>query len=254
MIALVIARNTFREATRDRVLLGLVVAGVAIMCSTLVLSPLALGEGHRLVVDLGLSSISLLGMFGIVLVGTNLVSKEIDRRTIYNLLSRPLPRPLYLLGKWGGLTAALWAVAAALGLALWGLAAARGLARFGPSLAEAVYLAGLELMVMTAIAVMFSALSTPVLSALYTIGLFCIGQWAYDLREFAAHLPPPVSQALAFFANVAPNLSLFNMRTLAAEGQLTTGLHLGLATGYAALYCGCVLALAAAAFESRDFK
>ena len=254
MIALVIARNTFREATRDRVLVGLVVAGAVVMCSTLALSPLALGEGHRLVIDLGLSAISVLGMLGIVLVGTSLVSKEIERRTIYNLLSRPLPRPLYLIGKWGGLSAALWTVAAALGLALFGLTALRGLGRFAPSLIEAVYLAGLELAVMTAIAVMFSALSTPILSALYTIGVYCIGQWSGDLRVFADKFDGPLAWGLGFAANIAPNLGLFNMRSLAAEGLTTSGLHLALATLYAALYSCCVLALAAAAFESRDFK
>lgn len=254
MIALVIARNTFREATRDRVLVGLVLAGVALMCSTLVLSPLALGEGHRLVIDLGLSSISMLALLGIVVVGTGLVSKEIERRTIYNLLSRPLPRPVYLIGKWFGLAGALWTVAAALGVALFLLAALRGLARFGPSLAEAVYLAGLEIAVMAAIAVMFSALSTPILSALYTIALFCVGQWAHDLRQFADRLQAPLGWLPGFVANVAPNLSLFNMRSLAADGLTTSAAHLGLATAYAALYCACILALAAAAFESRDFK
>ena len=254
MIALVIARNTYREATRDRVLAAMVVAGVVIMLSTLALSPLAVGEGNRLVVDLGLSAISLLGLFTVLVVGTGLVAKEIDRRTIYNLLSRPLPRPLYLLGKWGGLTAALWTVAFALGLVLYLLIAARGLGGYAAPLLQGVYLAGLELAVITAIAVFFSALSTPVLSSLYTLGLFAVGQWSDDLREFAGRMPSPLSETLGAVVNVVPNFGMFNMRALVAEGATTSPLHLGLATAYAALYCGCVLALAAAAFESRDFK
>lgn len=254
MNALLIAHNTFREATRDRVLAGLVTAGVVLMLATLALSPLALGEGLRLTVDLGLTAISLLGLLAVLMVGTSLVAKEIERRTIYNLLSRPIGRPVYLIGKWAGLSGALWAVAIALGLVLWGLLAVQGRGDHAASIAQAVYLAGLELMVITALAVMFSALSTPVLSALYTLGCFLAGQWSYDLRLFAAKFPAPFSNTLEAAANVVPNLPLFNMRTLAASGDTTTLLHLGIATLYALLYSGCVLCLAAAAFESRDFK
>jgi ABC-type Na+ efflux pump permease subunit len=205
-------------------------------------------------VDLGLSGISLLGLLVTLLVGASLVAKEIERRTIYSLLSRPIARPQYLIGKWIGMTLALWAVAAALGLSLWVLLLARG---FGPnalSLLEAVYLAGLELMLVASLAVMFSALSTPVLSALYTLGFTLVGQWSDDLRVFAEKVPPALSPALHAAANLAPNLPLFNMRTLAANGESTSLLHLGIASGYALVYCACVLSLAAAAFESRDFK
>ena len=106
----------------------------------------------------------------------------------------------------------------------------------------------------TALAVLFSALSTPVLSALYTLGFYCVGQWSWDLREFARQFPAGLGTSLQVIANLVPNLPIFNMRALAAHGETTTAFHLALATLYAAVYCGCVLALAAAAFESRDFK
>ena len=114
MSALLVARNTFREVVRDRVLAGIVVGGLVLLAVTRVASPLAMGEGLRLTVDLGLSPVSWLGLLVVLTVGTALVSKEIDRRTIFNLLSRPLPRPLYLLGKWLGLSASLAVVAASL--------------------------------------------------------------------------------------------------------------------------------------------
>ena len=254
MIALLIAQNTFREAVRDRVLAGIVIGGLLLIALTRVASPLAMGEGLRLTVDLSLSAITALGMLVILTVGSSLVAKEIDRRTIFNLLSRPLPRPMYLLGKWTGLTGALFAVAGVLGLALTLLLAALGHGSFTPAIAEAVYLSCLELAVITSIAVMFSALSTPVLSALYTLGLYLAGQWCDDLRAFAAHAPGSLKPVLDTIADLLPNLPLFNMRTLAAGGEVTSVTHLGLATLYAALYCGCVLMLGAAAFESRDFK
>lgn len=254
MIQLIIAHNTFREATRDRVLSGVLAGGLVMLLATQVLSPLAMGEAFRLTMDLGLTTISVLGMLVILMVGTNLVAKELEKRTIYNLLSRPIPRWAYLVGKWAGLSAALWAVAAVLGLALLGLMAARGLGAHPLAVAESVYLAGLELTVMTAIAVLFSAFSTPVLSALYTMSLYLVGQWSYDLRAFAEKFPPALGGALQAVANVVPNLPLFNMRTLAAEGLPTTPEHLALATLYALVYVGGVLALATAVFESRDFK
>lgn len=254
MNVLLIARNTFRETVRDRVLAGIVVGGLVLMALTRIAAPLAMGEDVRLTVDLGLSTITGLGMVVVLMVGTSLVAKEIDRRIIFNLLSRPLPRPHYLFGKWAGLTGALASVALVLGVALALQMALLG--RFGlvPSIAQAIYLACLELAVITSVAVFFSALSTPVLSALYTLGLFLAGQWCNDLRTFAQQAPGSLRVMLEGAANVLPNLPLFNMRTLAAAGELTSLSHLGLATLYAALYCGCVLWLAAAAFESRDFK
>ena len=254
MIAALIARNTFREATRDRVLAGMAIAGIVFLLLIQILTPLAMGQAERLVVDLGLSSISMLGLLVVLMVGTSLVAKEIERRTIFNLLSRPIARSTYLIGKWAGLTAAVWVIAAVLGVALWGVMAVRGSASFGPAIVQGTYLAALELAVITAIAVMFSALSTPVLSALYTLGLYLVGQWSNDLRAFATQFPPTLARTTEVLANLVPNLPLFNMRALASQGLVTSPLHLGLATAYALLYCACVLALATAAFESRDFK
>jgi ABC-type transport system involved in multi-copper enzyme maturation permease subunit len=254
MIAAVVAHNTFREATRDRVIAGVFGAGLVLLALTQILSPLAMGEGGRLTVDLGLSGISLLGVLVTLLVGGSLVAKEIERRTIYSLLSRPIARHQYLIGKWLGMTAALWAVAGGLGVALWALLEARGYAPHALSLVQSVYLAGLELAIVAALAVMFSSLSTPVLSALYTLGAYLAGQWSDDLRGYATRFPGAFGAVLHAASDLVPNLPLFNMRTLAANGETTSLLHLGLASAYAVVYCACVLSLAAAAFESRDFK
>jgi ABC-type transport system involved in multi-copper enzyme maturation permease subunit len=252
--AVLIAQNTFREAIRDRVLFGMVIAGVVLLALTQVVSPLAMGEGLRLTVDLGLSAITFLGLLVVLLVGTNLVAKEIERRTIFNLLSRPVARPVYLIGKWAGLSASLWCVAGTLGAGLWLLLALLGHANYAPALLQAVYLEALELTLVTALAVLFSALSTPVLSALYTAGLFMGGQWCDDLRTFALKAPGTLKTMLQLIADLLPNLPLFNMRTLAAAGETTSLAHLGFASLYALVYCGCVLALGAAALESRDFR
>ena len=254
MTAALIARNTYREATRDRVMAGMAGAGLLFLFAIQGLAPLALGEGRRLVMDLGLSAISMLGLLVVLMVGTSLVAKEIERRTIFTLLSRPISRPMYLIGKWAGLTGAVWTIAAVLGVALWLVLCVRGQASWGLAVLEATYLAALELAVVTALAVMFSALSTPVLSALYTLACYCVGQWCYDLRGFATQFPPELGGTVEVLANLVPNLPLFNMRGLAASGLTTSWTHLGVATVYGVVYCAGVLALASAAFESRDFK
>ena len=254
MTSYLIARNTFRETTRDRMLLGALGAGAVLLAATQLLGPLALGEGLRLTVDLGLSGITFIGLTIVLVVGTSLVTKEIEKRTIYNLLSRPLSRRSYLVGKWAGLAASLWVMTVALGAALTGLVVVRGHAGLAGPIAQAVYLAGLELTVITAVAVLFSAISSPALSGLYTLGLFLVGQWSYDLRGFAGQFPPPVAAACTAAANLVPNLPLFNMRTLAASGEATSAAHLALATLYALTYCACALCLATSALETRDFK
>ncbi len=254
MNVLLIAHNTFREAVRDRVLAGILIAGLVLLGLTRVGSALAMGEDLRLTIDMGLTVISLLGVLVILMVGASLVAKEIERRTVFNLLSRPLPRPVYLIGKWAGLSGALAVVSVVLGASLAGIVSLLGHPGYVPAIAQATTLAILELALLTSLAVLFSALSTPVLSALYTLGFFLAGQWVDDLRTFAANLPAGLRELLRVLADVLPNLPLFNMRSLAAAGEPTSALHLGLAAGYALLYSGCVLALAAAAFESRDFK
>jgi len=254
MTALLIARNTFREARRDRMLVAALWAGGVLLAATQLLSPLALGEGLKLTIDVGLSGISFIGLTLILLVGTSMVAKEIDKRTIYNLLARPVARRSYLVGKWAGLAATLWVTAIAMGAGLVLLLVVRGHVEHLAPIAQGVYFAGLELSVVTAIAVMFSAVSTPVLSALYTIGLFLAGQWSYDLRAFADKFPPAIAAVCPLTASLVPNLPLFNIRTLAASAQLASFDHVAMATIYAVVYCSAALCLATAALETRDLK
>ena len=175
MIALLIARNTFREATRDRVLVG---AGRrrrrADRASTQLLEPARAGRGRSGSPSTSGCRRSRCSACSLVLlVGTSLVAKEIERRTIYNLLSRPIARHVYLIGKWAGLVGgAVGGARRRSASALCAAARAARAARARPGdRSRRSTSPGSSSTVVTAIAVMFSALSTPVLSALYTIGL-----------------------------------------------------------------------------------
>ena len=251
---LAVARSTFREAVRDRVLFLVVAFGIAVLALSRLLSPIALGEGSRITVDLGLAALGLLGVFIVALVGTNLVHKEIDRRTIYMVLSRPVSRASYLVGKWLGLTVTMGVAVSAMGLVLMGVGWLTRGAVIVPPIAQAVFLVICGNAVLASLAVLFSSLSTPVLSTLYTLGLYASGYWTADVREFAGQLGGFPAAMLRSVSYALPNLELFNLRSQVAHSTGADGLHLALALAYAAAYATAALALAVVAFERRELK
>ncbi len=251
---LAVARGTYREAVRDRVLFLVVIFGGAVLVLSRVISPIALGEGPRITVDLGLSALGLIGIAIVVLIGTQLVHKEIERRTIHVVLSRPIGRGQYLVGKWAGLAATMATAVAAMTVILMAVGVSvRGPAIVGP-LVQAGFMIACANVVLAALAVLFSSLSTPVLSVLYTLGLYATGFWTNDLRSFATQMPGFAGEALRVASYVVPNLELFNLRSQVAHGEGTTLLHLALAVGYTATYTAAALSLAVVAFERRELK
>lgn len=251
---LAVARSTFREAVRDRVLFLVVGFGLAVLVLSKILAPIALGEGSRVTIDLGLSALGIAGLVIVSLVGTNLVHKELERRTIHVILSRPLSRAEYLVGKWLGLTWTMAATVSAMGIVLMILASAlRGPAIVGPIL-QAVFLIACANAVLAALAVMFSSLSTPVLSVLYTLGLYATGYWTNELRTFSGSVPGLLGEIVRTASYVIPNLELFNLRANVAHATGASTIHLALAAGYAGAYVAAVLSLAVIAFERRELK
>ena len=251
---LAVARGTFREAVRDRVLFLVVGFGVMLLVLTRILAPIAMGEGSRITIDLGLSALGLLGVVIVALVGTNLVHKEIERRTIHVVLSRPVGRASYLVGKWAGLAGTMAAAVFAMGAILLVVATAmQGPAAIGP-VVQAVFLIALANALLAALAVLFSSLSTPILSVVYTLGIYATGWWSSDLRDFAKQMPGALGSVVNGISYVIPNLDLFNLRPQVAHLDTAPTLQLALAIGYAAAYAAAVLALAVVAFERRELK
>jgi len=251
---LAVARGTFREAVRDRVLFLVFGFGVLLLMLSRILAPIAMGEGPRITVDLGLSALGLLGVVIVALVGTSLVHKEIERRTIHVVLSRPVGRASYLVGKWAGLAGTMAAAVFAMGAILVVVAAAMlGPAVVGP-VVQAVFLIALANTVLAALAVLFSSLSTPILSVVYTLGIYATGWWSSDLRDFAKQMPGALGSLVNGVSYLIPNLDLFNLRPQVAHLETAPTLQLALAIGYAAAYAAAVLALAVVAFERRELK
>ena len=251
---LAVARGTFREAVRDRVLFLVVGFGVVLLGLSRLLAPIAMGEGDRITIDLGLSAVGLLGVVIVALIGTSLVHKEIERRTIHVVLSRPVSRSSYLIGKWAGLACTMATAVFAMGAILIVVAAwMRGPEAIGP-VAQAVLLLALSNTVLAALAVLFSSLSSPILSVVYTLGLYATGYWTNDLRDYAKAMPGALGTLIHGISYVIPNLDLFNLRPHVAHMELAPTVQLALAFGYAAAYSAAVLALAVVAFERREMK
>ena len=262
-----IALNVFRESVRDKVLYNLVFFAILLMGASFLIGQLTAGQDVKIIKDLGLAATSIFGLFIAVFIGIQLVAKEVERRSIYSLLSKPIDRYQLVLGKYAGLVltlavnlaimaAALYAVLACMAWMM-GSDALKGLDAPGldPALLTAVGLTFVELSIVTAVALFFSTFSTPMLSAALTFGLFVAGRLSADLRNFNEVVNSPAAAALARGLYwVLPNLGAFDVRSQVVHGQHISGGDLALATGYGLMYVAAVLIAAMLIFSRRDFK
>src|SRR5215510_4511056 len=185
-----IARNAFREALRDRVLYNLVLFVLLLTAAAIFIGELSGGQERKIIVDLGLSAMLLFGVFIAIFVGVGLVYKEIERRTIYAIFSKPVGRGEFLVGKYLGLCLTLLVnvVVMAAGVSLALMYVSRGWDPLIPTIWPAVLLIYIELMLLTAVALLFSSFSSPALSALLTFLVFVIGHFSADLKSLAGSM------------------------------------------------------------------
>lgn len=262
-----IAVNVFRESVRDRVLYNLVLFAILLIGSSYLLAQLTAGQDVKIIKDLGLAATSLFGLFIAVFIGIGLVSKEVEKRSIYALLSKPISRPQFIAGKYAGLvltlavniavmTVALYAV---LGYLSWiespEFKASWEAPGPDPALLTAIFLIFVELMLVTAIALFFSTFSSPILSAALTFGLYIAGNFNADLKNFEQVVD---SRAAAWLARglyyVLPDLSAFDVKTLVVHGFPVEAGYVASTTAYGALYVAALLLASTYIFTRRDFK
>ena len=262
-----IALNVFRESVRDKVLYNLVLFAVLLIGASYLLGQLTAGQDIKIIKDLGLAAVSLFGLFIAVFIGIGLVSKEVERRSIYSLLSKPIRRSQLVVGKFVGLALTLAVNVAVMTSALylvlaymsWGVApevqSVWDAPALDPALLKALGLILIELMLITAIALFFSTFSTPILSAALTFGLYLVGHFSADLRNFQDVVDSPAAARLARGLYwVLPNLAQFDVKANVVHGQPVTPGYLAVTIGYGAVYIAMLLALSAFIFSRRDFK
>lgn len=251
---LAMSKNAFREAVRDRILYNLIVFVLLLTAGAIFLGEITAGQESRVIINLGLSSTLLFGTFIAIFVGVSLVWKEIEKRTIYSIFSKPIGRGQFIVGKYLGLCLTLLVNVLVMGAGVSLALLYVGGGRFAAMIWGAVLLIYLELTIITAVAIMFSSFSTPALSALLTFFVFLIGHFSSSLRDLADSLG---SKSAIVFFNVIyyllPNLSNFSFITNTANGNTPTAM-LGGAALYAAAYVTILMTIAITIFSRRNFK
>jgi len=253
----IVALNTFREAVRDRVLYNLVFFALLMMAAAVVVGQISIGIEESVIVSLGLSAISVIGLLISVFIGVGLVSKEMEKRTLYALLAKPVRRWEFLLGKFGGLvlTLAVNTAAMAAGLFLVMLYVKHSLEQSDTVVLVAVYFIWLKLALIVALALLFSCYTTPLLALLFTAGLYIVGLYVQELRNLPAEVMSPAMAAFTkWLSFLLPNFENFNVMAMAAHGRAVPGTLILQNTLYAVIYCAIVLTGAAVVFSRKNLK
>jgi len=262
-----IAVNVFKESVRDRVPYNLALFAVLMIASSFLIGQLTAGQDVKIIKDLGLAAIVVFGLFIAIFIGIGLVSKEVERRSIYSLLSKPIGRPQFVVGKYAGLVLTLAVNVGVMTVALYivlgyltyiqtpAARAAWDAPGVDPRLLEAIGLIFVELMIVTAVALFFSTFSTPLLAAALTFGLFIVGHFNTDLKNFDKIVDsgPAIWLARAVYHTV-PDFSAFDIKTEVVHGLPVTAGYLSATAGYGFAYIGALLVVSVLVFARRDFK
>jgi Cu-processing system permease protein len=262
-----IALAVFRESVRDRVPLAIVGFGILLVASSYLISQMTAGQDLKIVKDLGLAALSMLGLLIAVFIGIGLVAKEVEKRSIYSLLSKPVTREQLVLGKYIGLVMTLAVNLGAMTVAFYAMLvyyqlsastsqqAAWPAPAADPRLLLAIVLVFAELALVTAVALFFSTFAGPLTAILLTLGLWVAGHFNADLRNFEEVVDAPVAAYLAKVVYyVLPNLAPFNVKAEIVHGVAISASHVWLTLAYALVYIAMTLVAAIAIFRRRDFK
>jgi ABC-type transport system involved in multi-copper enzyme maturation permease subunit len=252
-----IAKNTFKECVRDRVLYNLAVFSVLMIASSLILGAITIGDVKQIIVNLGLSTLSVFGTLIAIFIGIQLVFKEIDKKTIYSLLTKPVTRHEFILGKYLGLAMTL---AVNVAVMMVGIYAAILYLTHRLLLEDLNILLGglliyIELLLVIAIALLFSTFSTPALSALFTFTLYVIGHFNADILLYAKTLNSPLLKGiLKGMYYLLPNFGNFQIISHTAHSWGMPWQTFLYSTAYGLLYTSIVLFFSMGIFQNRNFK
>ena len=253
----VVAVNTFREAVRDRVLYNLVFFGLLMIAGAILAGDISIGIHRLVIINLGLTAISIIGLVMSIFIGVGLVYKEIEKRTLYTLLARPVKRWQFLVGKFGGLLLTLLVNTSLMtvGLFIALFYSERAFIRADLTILVAVYFILLELALVTALALFFSCFSSPMLSTLFTLAIYITGVFAADIRDFGQLTKSPLIEGLTrVLYYLVPNFHNFNAIEAAGHAQHIPFSLIWQNTVYTILYAAVVLIASSAIFSRRNLK
>lgn len=254
-----IALNTFREAARMRVLYGILVVVVAANVLALVLGKLSVHENERVAQDLGVAATSWFGSVTAIILGVLLLYTEVQRRTIHAIVSKPVARWEFVVGKYVGMALVLTVLVGVFAIAMvvmlqW---QAGGMTW---AVAQAIVLAWMEVLVVAAIAIFFSSFSTPFLSGIFAFAIWILGRLTPDIERAAKAASPTIEWTARITLEVVPKLSLYSASGSEVEGQHVTvhdafvsWSYVGTSLGYGLLWIVALVAFACVLFHRRDF-
>jgi ABC-type transport system involved in multi-copper enzyme maturation permease subunit len=264
---LLVAVHVFRDSIRDKVLYSIVAFAVLLIASSLLMAQLTAGQDVKIIKDLGLAAMSLFGLFIAIFIGIGLVAREIERRSIYAVLAKPVRRHEFIVGKYVGLIGTLFVNLAVMVVAYYAVLEYMALVlppgafkgeppATDPRLLLAVGLIWAELAIVTAIALFWSTFSSSaLLSAALTAGLWIAGQFGADLRNFDQVVNSPVAVGIARgLYYVLPNFAAFDIKTQVVHGVSVGGDYMAVTLGYAAAYIAMLIVASVLIFSRRDFK
>ena len=248
-----VAANTFRETVRERVLYNLVFFAIIMTAAGLLMGQLSIRQDEKIIKDIGLAAMELFGTMIAIFIGVGLVAKEIERRSLHPLLAKPLTRDEFFLGKFAGLgfTLLVNVLVMAAGLALTLAWTGR---RIDPLLLKAIYPIYLGLLLVVALALLFSTVTSSALASVFTVGMVVAGRFSdviHNMREVAPDTP---AWLVRFLYYALPNFRNFDFKDQVAYGDPVPMAVIGSVTVYAAAYIGVVLLAGLAAFRSRELS
>ena len=250
----VIALNTMRELLRNKLLYNLLFFAVMLIGSSMFVAQLTIGQWDRIILDMGLGAAELSGVLIAILIGVSVVAGEIERKTIFPTLAKPVPRGSFIAGRYAGLAAmlAINVVVMTASVAVVLRMAGYTLSRTGSA---AAFLIFIELLLMAAAAIFFSSFTTPILASAFSLSLFLIGHLVGSLRAFADRTKSGAARTITLAAyRVLPDLELFNLKAQAANDLPVPHNAATLAALYGLAYSAVFLLLAIAIFSRRDLK
>lgn len=249
-----LSANTVRELVRSKLLYNLVIFAALLIGSSLFVAQLTIGQWDRVILDMGLAAIHLGGLLIAILIGVGLVAGEIERKTIFPTLAKPVSRGVFLLGRYLGLVLIL---AINVAVMLGALTIVLRMAGYGLSrtAVQAAALILVELMLLAAGALLFASFTTPVLASAFSLSLFLIGHLLSDLKAFAARSHDETTKVLVGAAyKLLPDLELLNVKAQAASGLVVEGSAVWSAALYGLAYAAGLLAVGMFIFQRRDLK
>lgn len=264
MIVRTIAINTFKEAIRDKVLYNLLIFTVVVIVASVLLGRLTIGHDLRVIKDIGLAAMSVFGVLIATFVGTNLVHKEIRRKTIYTIISKPIHRYEFVLGKYCGLLLTVFVNLIIMALVLFSVLALHGFllaqTMMKPetigyvSLIKAIVLIFFELMLITSIAIFFSVISSSAMSVFFTLSTYVIGHLTMDIKEMGVALESGALKGLCSLCYyLLPNLENLNIRAEMARGLSVSMRSMSYAIIYSLFYMAAVLLISILYMEKKEF-